>query len=596
MMRRAKTIGAWLRAGLPALVVCSTLVVAASGPSAAKPAGAPAPHSIPHGGGGDDDGDGGKPYVHVFPKNTESEIRARLERVAPGGMLIFHADSDCPDRDERSQSCNYHFSHALAVKKSVSIVAAKGDEGYVKLNFPAGSGCIEIGPLKTKRLSAPSPPSIPGGAAEEIAAPTAEGTPPASAEDGPTNIPSNGAEDAPPERAANDADMCVVPDDEKHASKSPTPPRTAALCGLRITRDEAYGGSDAASGRTKACISVYSSRLYMANTKIDAGVGSGLALFNAQVRMGTARPGGIDRAVGIFGLSNETGSKSYGIKVDRKSALLLQWTQVAGFGSGVRADGNIDLKRGVRIENNNIGLAIGGGQEDADIFGPRHIEIGVDDAVTSTPPGIHDDPEIKRPQIFDNDVGIQVGENFEGDVRILSADIWCKTCPSMPDAKGRASTGIDVLQSKYKSVISIRSTAIANQYIGIDASRPIMLYDGIYLGLNTYGIVFEDTYQEMRRSMEPYFLESISFANNTTDMNFQGLIDSDLLLCNIVWPKREWRGRGGLAIVAGASARFNRCFVDNPSQLRRSLDNGGRDIFFKHVCKNLVTKCPGLPR
>ena len=578
-------LGAWLRACLPAFIACCALVVATPDSSAAKPSGAPAPPSIPVGDDDDGNGDGGKPYVHVYaeegkPWANGERLRAKLARVGSQGMLIVHAD--------RSGRGDYSFSGPLKVGRSVSIVAATGDEGYINLNFPSGEGCFSIGPLKSKRgKSATRDESAPKGNADE--------EPGASVPEPPV-IPGPDAQ----KESDDDTGMCRIPPHEKHAGDPATPKGTVALCGLRINREKAGDGEyvgKGESGRLPACISTYASKLYMANTKVEAGRGPGLSLLNSTARMGTARPGGIDRAVAFRGLSNVADSGSYGIRVDRKSHLLLQWTQIQGFDSGVLADGGIDLKRGVQILFNSAGLVIGGGEEDADIFGPRNIQIGVNDAVTTVPPSTHEDPQHKQPEIFDNDVGIRISENFEGKVDIYSARIKSKF-------KDKLQTGIDILPSKFRSEIVVWNTFIEGQFAGVVTAQPLSINGPVGLYANRYGIVFLDPYGDLREGLPPYFLEGVDFFKNGTDMNFQGLIDTELQLCNAAWPKLEWQWdqsarkrvqTGGITLEASQNAAFYKCRVRNLPSLMRALTKSGKDLF-NDVCPKVEKGCPTLAR
>ncbi|MFO1186540.1 MAG: hypothetical protein U1E87_03240 [Alphaproteobacteria bacterium] len=549
--------------------------------------GAPSPPTIPHGGGGDDDdGDGGKTFVHVYPDENQAwangaKLRAKLANVGSRGMLIVHAD--------RSGRGDFSFSGPLKIGRSVSIVAASGDEGYINLNFPIDEGCFSVGgPFKAKRKSAVSPGRIPG----------ADETPKENENelaDAPT--PPTPPSVVPSELSEDDTDMCRIPSDEKHADL-PTPEGTVALCGLRINREKAGDGEylgKGESGRLPACISAYSSKLYLSNTKVEAGKGPGLSLLNAQARMGTARPGGIDRVVAFRGLSNVEGSGSYGIRVDRKSHLLLQWTQIQGFDAGVQADGSIDLKRGVQVLFNNVGVMIGGGEEDADIFGPRKIKIGVDQNVTADPAGVHDEPNPRhwQPEIFDNEVGIRVSENFEGRVNILAAYIESKF-------KSKMQTGMEILPSKFRSIVAIENATIEGQFAGIVTAQPISLDGDIGIHRNKYGVVFLEPYGDRRDDLAPYFMEGVDFSANETDMNFQGRIDTELQLCNANWPKLEWqwdrsaRKRvqlGGITLEASQSASFYKCRVRNLSALMRALSKSGKDLF-KDVCPKVEKGCP----
>lgn len=568
-LMRAKEPGRGMGLGLRTLALAGLVGLASAGPLTAEgESGAPAPDQFPAGGNGGTGGGGKRYVVHARPGEDLGDAIARVRR---GGKLILHAG--------RGGAGRYDVPRRLEIQKSITIMAAQGDEGHVELVFRPYSRCLDITPnfLGWRDRDGDGAMDPPRGTEDKGAAARGKDD-----EDGPDD-----ADLAARRRGYVDEDMCRQPrgDDDF----APTPANTVALCGLRITRELPESGVKEGDDRAPACISVWRRKLYVERTKIDAGVGPAIdAAASPQVRMGTSQPGGIDRSVFIWGLGK------YGVRVDRKSELLLEWTEIGGFKTGVWADGNINLKRGLQINNNKVGLLISGGTDDADIFGPRDISIGVDMNVLPGSSPKHEDPEHKRPEIFDNEVGILIGRNFEGRIKVLSADISCRfDCEH--------DTGIEVQPSKFSPRISIKETEISRQLVGIKASGPVHIGPDVLLMSNVNAIEFTEPIEWRRTQLKPYNLRGINFVTNLVDMKFSSYVDTELRLCDIPWPKRErvWdpasRKRvevGGVHLAAESGAGFYKCFVSDLRRLKRSLWESSGPVF-ERVCKSVVTYCPG---
>jgi hypothetical protein len=517
--------------------------------------------------------------VDVYPSGSLT-LREALRAVKSGGTIYLHADE--------SGNGVYKIFGPIRIEKPVRIVAADRDAGYVELVFkPSGgetpsSKCIEITfPEEKLALSA-----------------SAEGSAPPPTAAGPSE-PTNTAASQP---AATPPDSETLSEPGKDA---------VVLQGLRISRD---------LGKGEPCVSVWRRELYVDHTVVYAGSGPAFDIRNSpNVRMGTLSPGGIDRSVliqtdGREGLRNEAsrseGSRGeYGIRSDRKSNLVLEWTEIAGFKTGVKAEGNVKLRRGVQIHHSlKAGLFITGGAEHSDIFGPRNIVIGVDEKKLVGSGREHDEPVRKQPEFSNNSVGIEIEADFEGSTNIKSVTINCVNWPDIPNACGLGSepeTGIKIRGSKFDPKISIAASMITQQGVAIDTATPLEIGPGTTITGNAIGIRFNDPASGRRKPLTPYAVSGVNFLGHSQpdgappdriiDLKFNGerKTETDLRLCGVNWPKisrpyiQDLKKRvkiGGLRIRAEGGAGFNQCYVDNLQGLKKSLLDNESLIAFNQVC------------
>lgn len=539
----------------------------------------PSPESHPPSNGGTGDGIGKAFVVHAYPNTDLGDAIARVRR---GGKLVLHAG-----RSQEGEFSTYRVPRRLEVQKSIAIIAAEGDEGHVQLVFGPSSRCFDLAPnlLAWRDRNADGTPDPPSAEDDSKASDRDM-----DADDGPDDVY------APPGQGV-DEDMCRQPQPGDPDRFNPTPRNTVALCGLRIHREfvETSG-----TRRVPACISVWRRKLYMERTIVDAGNGSAIDVASSPlVRMGTAKPGGIDRSVLLEGQGD------YGIRVDRKSKLLLEWTEIGGFGKGVWADGSVELKRGVQIHNNYVGLLISGGTDDSDIFGPRDISVGVDENVVEGSSEAHAKPLYWRPEIEDNETGILVDENFEGNVDILAAKITCGLrFPRWGDPSCiERGTGLRVGPSKFRTLVKAKHLEIIGLPTAISAAAPVHVGPDANLAGNRTGVEFDYPAGSRRTLMEPYTLTGDPFAfpaaQDSIDLKFTGYVDGALRLCNIKWPKKETiRNRetkkydqfGGVYISAAPGAGFSKCYIDDVRKLRRNLWKSSEEAF-KQVCKEPILSC-----